>query len=106
MPFPAAALLFSTFLSMPLGAPSFVCGDPTTTSGGARWGADYFPNVELTTHEGKSVRFFDDLIAGKVVMINFIYTSCPDACPLETARLAEVQDVLGERVGRDVFFYS
>ena len=70
------------------------------------WGAEYFPNVALTTHEGRSVRFFDDLIAGKVVVISFIYTSCPDACPLETARLAGVQQILGERVGQDVFFYS
>jgi protein SCO1/2 len=70
------------------------------------WGADYFPNVELTTHLGETVRFFDDLVAGKVVVISFIYTSCPDACPLETARLVGVQQALGERVGQDVFFYS
>ncbi len=74
--------------------------------GGAIWGREYFPNVILTTHEGKKVRFFDDLIEGKVVVINFIYTSCPDACPLETARLAEVQGILGDRVGKDVFMYS
>lgn len=72
----------------------------------ARWGADYFPDVELTTHEGRRVRFFDDLVRDKVVVINFFYTSCPDACPLETARLVEVQDILGERVGHDVFLYS
>ena len=75
-------------------------------SGGSRWGREYFPNIELTTHEGQKVRFFDDLIEGKVVCVNFIYTSCPDACPLETARLVEVQDILGERVGKDVFMYS
>ena len=73
---------------------------------GARWGADYFPNPELITHEGEKVRFFDDLVEGKVVMINFIYTSCPDSCPLETARLAEVARILGDRVGDDVFIYS
>jgi len=81
-------------------------GDPLPTSGGMRWGADYFPNVALTTHEGKTVHFFDDLIKDKVVVLNFIYTSCPDACPLETAKLVEVQDLLGERVGRDIFMYS
>lgn len=75
-------------------------------SGGARWGASYFPNVPLITHEGKTVRFFDDLLRDKVVVINFIYTSCPDVCPLETSRLAELQGILGERVGRDVFLYS
>ncbi len=74
--------------------------------GGARWGASYFPNISLVTHEGKTVRFFDDLVKDKVVAINFIFTSCPDSCPLETARLAEVQRILGDRVGRDVFFYS
>ena len=71
-----------------------------------RWGANYFPNVKLTTHEGKDVYFFDDLIKDKVVMINFIFTSCPDSCPLETARLAQVADILHERVGKDVFIYS
>lgn len=74
--------------------------------GGSRWGADYFPNIELTTHEGKKVRFFDDLIEGKVVVINFIFTSCRKACPLETARLKKVQELLGDRVGKDVFMYS
>jgi protein SCO1/2 len=74
--------------------------------GGSIWGADYFPDVPLITHKGKKVRFFTDLIKGKVVAINFIYTNCPDACALETARLREVQKILGDRVGRDVFIYS
>ena len=78
----------------------------TARGGGARWGADYFPNVLLTTHEGKQVRFFDDLIKDKVVAINFIYTSCPDSCSLETARMVKVQRLLGDRVGKDVFMYS
>ncbi len=75
-------------------------------SGGDRWGANYFPNVPLVTHEGKTVRFFDDLIEGKVVVINFIYTTCTDVCPLDTARLKTIQEILGNRVGRDVFMYS
>ena len=73
---------------------------------GEVWGSGYFPNVTLVDHEGKQVKFFDDLIKGKVVMVNFIFTSCPDVCPLETARLREVQKLLGERVGQDVFMYS
>jgi len=72
----------------------------------ARWGADYFPNVALTTHDGTVVHFYDDLIKGKTVAIDLIYTTCTYACPLETARLVQVQRVLGDRVGRDIFFYS
>ena len=52
------------------------------------------------------MRFFDDLIEDKIVVINFIYTTCPDVCPLETAQLTRVQDILGDRLGNDVFFYS
>src|SRR5919197_1414749 len=72
----------------------------------SRWGANYFPNVELTTQDGATVHFYDDLIKGKIVAINLIYTTCKYACPLETARLAQVQSVLGDRMGREVFFYS
>ncbi|TDF86425.1 c-type cytochrome [Pseudomonas sp. H9] len=70
------------------------------------WGQDYFPNTPLINQEGQTLRFFDDLIKDKVVAINFIFTTCTDSCPLETARLRQVQKLLGDRVGRDVFFYS
>ncbi len=71
-----------------------------------RWGADYFPNVPLVTQDGKTVRLYDDLLKGKSVAINVIYTSCKDECPLETARLAQLQRLMGDRMGRDIFFYS
>jgi protein SCO1/2 len=71
-----------------------------------RWGANYFPNTELTTQDGKVVHFYDDLIKGKTVVIDLIYTHCTDACPLETARLVQVQKMLGDAVGKDIFFYS
>lgn len=77
-----------------------------TPARSAGWGAEYFPNVELTTDSGEVVRFFDDLVADKVVMINFIYTTCVDVCPMETAQLVQVQRLLGDRLGKDVFFYS
>jgi len=79
---------------------------PAPTVARARWGADYFPNVPLTTQDGTTVHFYDDLLKGKSVAINVIYTSCKDECPLETARLVQVQKILGGRVGKDIFFYS
>ena len=70
------------------------------------WGRGYFPNHTLTTHDGERLRFFDDVIKDKVVAINFIFTGCTDICPMETARLLSVFNLLEERVGSDVFFYS
>jgi protein SCO1/2 len=72
----------------------------------SRWGANYFPNVELITQDGKKVKLYDDLLKGKIVAVNMIYTRCVDSCPLETARLAQVQRYLGDRMGKDIFFYS
>ena len=37
---------------------------------------DAFPNVELQTHDGRTVRFYEDLVEGKIVAINFMYVSC------------------------------
>ena len=71
-----------------------------------RWGANYFPNVALTTQDGKTVRFYDDLIKGRSVAINFIFTDCTEVCPLETANLVNVYTELGSRAGKDVVFYS
>jgi len=63
-------------------------------------------NIKLTTHEGRAVRFYDDLVKGKVVAINFMFTTCGNSCPLSTVHLAEAQKLLGERAGRDVTFLS
>lgn len=71
-----------------------------------RWRADHFPNVVLTDHNGRQLRFYDDVIRGKIVSINFIFTSCADICPLDTAQLRRVQEILGDRVGRDIHMYS
>ena len=78
----------------------------TPDARGNRWGAGYFPDVSVTTQDGKTLHFYDDLIKGRIVVVSFIYTSCSELCPIETARLAEVKDRLGDAVGRDVFFVS
>lgn len=66
----------------------------------------HLPNVVLTTHEGKKVRFYDDLMKDKIVVINMMYATCEGVCPRITSNLQQVQKLLGERVGRDIFFYS
>src|SRR5437867_12916067 len=46
----------------------------------------YLPNIVLTTQENERVRFYDDLVKGKVVLINFMFTTCSGICPLTTAK--------------------
>jgi protein SCO1/2 len=70
------------------------------------WGESYIPNSTVMTQRGKPVKFYDDLVKGKIVIISFIYTSCTDICPLTTARIAMLEEKLGDMVGREVFFLS
>jgi protein SCO1/2 len=98
---------FATITAILFNAIFFItAGSSPAAAENARWGANYFPNVILTTQDGTKIHFYDDVIKGKSVVIDLIYTHCVDACPLETARLVQVQKKLGDRVGKDIFFYS
>jgi len=71
-----------------------------------QWRKNSLPDVTLVTQHGKPVRFFDDLIKDKIFVVNFLYTSCGDICPLATARFSMLQDAIGDAMGKEVFFYS
>ncbi len=64
------------------------------------------PDLELLNQDGKRIRFYSDLVKDKVVVINFIFTTCTTICPPLGATFARVQKEMGERVGRDVHFIS
>lgn len=66
----------------------------------------HIPNPTVYTHEGRAVRFYDDLIRDKVVAINMTYAMCSGTCPATTANMIQVQQMLGDRIGRGVFMYS
>jgi protein SCO1/2 len=60
----------------------------------------------LTTHENEKARFYEDLLRGRTVIMNFMYTRCDGRCPLYTANLVKVHKLLGGRAGRTVHMYS
>jgi protein SCO1/2 len=66
----------------------------------------YFPNLTLLTQENKPVHFYNELLKGKVVLINFMFTTCKGVCSPMTANLAKVQRYLGDRMGRDINMIS
>jgi protein SCO1/2 len=66
----------------------------------------YFPPLVLTNHEGKQVRLYDDLVKDKIVLLNFMYVKCEGVCMPITMNLKRVQDLFGERMGRDIFICS
>lgn len=62
------------------------------------------PDFTLTSQDGTEVTL--ESLRGKVVAVTFIYTWCPDICPMLTDKMARVQDQLGEHFGSDVAFVS
>jgi protein SCO1/2 len=64
------------------------------------------PDVELLDQDGRVVRFYTDLVKGRTVAVNFIFTTCTTICPPLGATFARLQRELGERAGRDVRLIS
>jgi len=66
----------------------------------------YFPDLPLLDQTGRTVRLYDDLVKDKIVLINFMYATCTGVCPTVMANLARVRQILGDRVGRDIWMLS
>jgi protein SCO1/2 len=64
------------------------------------------PDTMLTDQHGKTVKFKSDAVADRLLLINFIYTTCTTVCPVQSALFAELQQRLGERVGTEVSMIS
>ncbi|MBV9927000.1 MAG: SCO family protein [Acidobacteria bacterium] len=64
------------------------------------------PDVELLDQDGRTIHFYSDLVKGKTVAVNFIFTTCTTICPPLGATFARVQRDLGERAGQDVRLIS
>jgi protein SCO1/2 len=62
------------------------------------------PDFALTSQDGTEVTL--ESLRGKVVAVAFIYTWCPDVCPMLTDKMARVQDELGKDFGTKVAFVS
>lgn len=64
------------------------------------------PDVALVTHESRTVRFYEDLVRGRTVVVQFFFTDCQGICPVSSGRMVQLQEALGERLGSEVTFLS
>lgn len=72
-----------------------------------RWdNAPRIPDTPVVDQYGHKLKFYSDLVKGKTVAINFIFTNCLTVCPMLTAIFRKAQQDLAEHAGRDVYFIS
>jgi protein SCO1/2 len=58
------------------------------------------PEFDLINHSG--IRVTNKDLEGKVVLLSFAYTSCPDTCPVMFGRFLNVQREFGDAIGDDI----
>jgi protein SCO1 len=63
------------------------------------------PNVPLLDHQGRAVRFYDDIMKDRKVVMNVMYTVCSNICPPATRNLMEARERLGP-LARELHFVS
>jgi protein SCO1 len=63
-------------------------------------------DAALVDQDGRTVRFQSDVLADKLVVMNFVYTTCTTVCPILSAKFTRLQERLGDRQGREVFLVS
>lgn len=68
--------------------------------------SDRIPDVELVTHDEKPVRFYEDLVKDRIVIVNFMYATCENICLPIAQNLSRVHEELGDRMGRDILILS
>ena len=66
----------------------------------------HLPNIELINQDGRKLRFYDDLIKSKIVVIQFMFTKCDQLCPMVTPNLVKVQKELQKQAPGEVNLVS
>lgn len=66
----------------------------------------YFTDLKLVTQEGREVRFYTDILKDRVVLIHFFYVNCKTLAALQSKVLSDLQPLLGDHLGRDIFLVS
>ena len=79
---------------------------PTDDSNAAPPAQRYFGDALLTNQDGKQLRLYTDILKGNVVIINSFYSTCSGVCRVTIPVFKQLQESLGERVGKDVRLVS
>lgn len=77
-----------------------------TPTAGTHDAQAYFTDSLVQDQNGRTLRFYSDVLKDRVVMLNVIFTHCNDACPLVTRKLREVREAMGEEAASKVTFIS
>lgn len=64
------------------------------------------PDAALVDQSGRRRKLASEVMGDRIVVVNFVFTTCTTVCPISSAILAQVQERLGDRLGKDVQLVS
>ena len=82
------------------------CHAPASKAAPATQSKMVIPDVKVLDQDGNALNFYTDLIKGRTVAINFIFTNCTTICPPLAATFARLQKEMGDQIGKDVHLIS
>jgi protein SCO1/2 len=118
MPLPLRAHLLAAALGAAATLPASAGDDPHAACRAAAAEASAAPagapataavtleDLALVDQDGSSRRLRSEVVADRLVVMDFIFTSCTTICPVLSSRMAKLQEALGDRLGRDVHLVS
>ncbi|HEY2964382.1 MAG TPA: SCO family protein [Pyrinomonadaceae bacterium] len=80
--------------------------EPAASSNVKSAAEKYFSDVELINQDGKTMRFYTDVLKNKVVIIDAFFTTCTSVCPPMNRNFERIQEALGDRLGKDAYLVS
>lgn len=86
------------------GAVDAIVGKPA--AGADEKARTYFTDRRVVTQDGEELRFYSDVLKGRIVVVTLFYTECTNMSPLTNQKLSQLQEILGEALGREYFFVS
>jgi len=67
---------------------------------------NYFTDTEVIDQNGKKMRFYSDVLKGRVVLISFIFTNCEFACPMQAQKLKQARAAMVPAIKDEVWFVT
>ena len=67
---------------------------------------NYFTNTVLINQYGEEMKFYEDLLFDKIVVINPFFSECPGTCPVMHSNMQQIQKHFGDRIGKDIHLIS
>ena len=92
-----AAALGALLLALPAG--STRAGPPAAAS-------VTLEDLDLVDQDGATHRFRSDVVGDRILVMDFVFTTCTTICPLLSSKMAALQERLGDRLGREVQLVS